>query len=111
VNEATKLAKSSYYNTYFAANEAGNVWKGINLIMAKTRETTKINALKIGNVSYTFPREISDSLCWSRGAASVLYVSCCLVLLPMCRNVLALIRNSNKVSQTTPIYLHENMMD
>ena len=43
-----------------------------------------------------------DSLCWSRGAASVLYVSCCLVLLPMCRNVLALIRNSNKVRRTTP---------
>lgn len=40
---------------------------------------------------------LGDSLCWSRGAASVLYVSCCLVLLPMCRNVLALIRNSNKV--------------
>lgn len=44
-----------------------------------------------------------DSFCWSRGAASVLYVSCCLVLLPMCRNVLALIRNSNKVRQTTPV--------
>ena len=38
------------------------MWKGINLIMAKTQETTEINALKIGNVSYTSPREISDVL-------------------------------------------------
>ncbi|KAL9969507.1 hypothetical protein ACROYT_G021728 [Oculina patagonica] len=40
---------------------------------------------------------LGDSLCWSRGSASVLCVGCSLVLLPMCRNVLALIRNSNKV--------------
>ncbi|XP_022795525.1 NADPH oxidase 4-like [Stylophora pistillata] len=39
---------------------------------------------------------LGDSLCWSRGTASVLYVSCCLILLPMCRNVLSLIRNFNK---------------
>ena len=43
VNEATKLAKTSYYNTYFAANQGNikNSWKGINLIMAKAQETTK----------------------------------------------------------------------
>jgi len=64
VNEAIKLAKSSYYNAYFAAN-CGNIknsWKGINLIMAKTPQLTKINALKIGDVSYSSPREISDVL-------------------------------------------------
>lgn len=35
VNEATKLAKSSYYNTYFAANQANikDSWKGINLVI------------------------------------------------------------------------------
>ena len=64
VNEAIKLAKSSYYNAYFAAN-CGNIknsWKGINLIMAKTPQLTKINTLKIGDVSYSSPREISDVL-------------------------------------------------
>ena len=64
MNEAIKLAKSSYYNAYFAAN-CGNIknsWKGINLIMAKTPQLTKINALKIGDVSYSSPREISDVL-------------------------------------------------
>ena len=64
VNEATKLDKSSHYNTYFAADQGNikNSWKGINLILAKTQETTKINAHKIGNVSYTSPRKISDVL-------------------------------------------------
>ena len=64
VNEAIKLAKSSYYNTYFAANQGNikNSWKGINLIMAKTQEKIRVNALKIGNVSYTSPQEISDVL-------------------------------------------------
>ena len=36
--------------------------EGINLIMAKTPQSTRINALKIGDVSYTSPREISDVL-------------------------------------------------
>ncbi|XP_029207087.2 NADPH oxidase 4-like isoform X2 [Acropora millepora] len=40
---------------------------------------------------------LGESLCWSRGAASVLCVSCCVVLLPMCRNVLTFVRNSSKV--------------
>lgn len=39
---------------------------------------------------------LGDSLCWSRGTASVLYVGCSLILLPMCRNMLSLIRNFNK---------------
>ena len=30
--------------------------------MAKTPQSTRINALKIGDVSYTSPREISDVL-------------------------------------------------
>ena len=64
VNEAIKRAKASYYNTYFEAN-CGNIknsWKGINLIMAKTTQPTRINALKTGDVSYTSPQEISDVL-------------------------------------------------
>lgn len=61
VSEATKRPKASYYNTYFAANQGNikNSWKGINLIMAKTQETTRINALKLGNVS--LPNEIPPS--------------------------------------------------
>lgn len=54
VNEAIRLAKSSYYNTYFAINQ-GDIkksWKRINfIIMAKTKETTRINALKIRNAA------------------------------------------------------------
>ena len=43
-NEVIKLAKSSYYK---------NSWKGRNLIMAKTPQLTRIDALKIGDVSKT----------------------------------------------------------
>jgi len=44
VNEATKLARSSYYNTFFAANQGyiKSSWKGINFIMAKTRAVHKL---------------------------------------------------------------------
>ncbi|CAH3189439.1 unnamed protein product [Porites lobata] len=35
---------------------------------------------------------LGGNLCWSRGSASVLCLNCFLVLLPMCRNTLALIR-------------------
>ena len=64
VNEAIKLAKYSYFNTYFEANYGNikNSWKGITLFMAKTPQSTRINALKIGDVSYTSPQEISDVL-------------------------------------------------
>lgn len=36
--------------------------KGLNLIMAKTKEITRINALKLGIAAYTSHREISDVL-------------------------------------------------
>ncbi|XP_048577789.1 NADPH oxidase 4 isoform X2 [Nematostella vectensis] len=37
---------------------------------------------------------LGNSLSWSRGAAAVLWFSCSLMLLPMCRNLLAFVRNT-----------------
>ena len=45
VNESIRLAKASYYNTYYKNNHGNikNTWKRVNLIMGKTpspREST-----------------------------------------------------------------------
>ena len=55
-----RLAKASYYNTYFKSNRGNikNTWKGVNLIMGNKSQSTGINSLKIGDIDYTSPNEI-----------------------------------------------------
>ena len=64
VNESIRLAKASYYNTYFKNNRVNikNTWKGVYLIMGKNSQSTRINRLKIWDIDYTSPNEISIEL-------------------------------------------------
>lgn len=40
-----------------------NFWKGVNLIMGKVKQPTKvINALKFGEFSFSSPSEISEAI-------------------------------------------------
>ena len=47
VNESIRLAKASYYNTYFKNNRGNikNTWKGVNLIMGKNAHENRENAV------------------------------------------------------------------
>ena len=64
VNSAIKKPKASYFNLFFKDNcrNIKNTWKGINSILGKTPQPTKIDSLKIGDTTHTSANEISDAL-------------------------------------------------
>ncbi|KAL4647095.1 NADPH oxidase 4 [Arapaima gigas] len=81
---ANEGAKHIVMVLWLAAN-AGLFWKTFALYY-------------YGPQYYYLHRMLGLGLCLSRASAAVLNLNCCLVLLPMCRAVLAVLRGSQKVT-------------
>ena len=63
-NYEIKNAKTNYYNTFFKENSRNvkTTWRGINSLIGKGSNSTKITKLETGDNVYTDPIKISNVL-------------------------------------------------
>ncbi|OWK61095.1 NADPH oxidase 4 [Lonchura striata] len=84
------------------------IWdaQGWGALQSGERETRLTHVPFLSPHNLTLAMFVQLGLCVSRASASVLNLNCCLVLLPMCRVLLAFVRGSQKGTSSTCLQIY-----